>query len=490
MKAVEQVQQKDLMKKNVLLFVTFLLSIGTAFFKTFSYGQGDKALFYMTEMVSFSVLFVLVLFVFRKPALYPILAVLLISGFTCSSIFIIGATIELIPVLFVLSLISAIHFNQVVFAIGYSLGFITFLLNALNIPLTPETQSLITTSALGYILSGIILGVLIYLAARLSKQISVLMTETESRSLEQAKQKTELEQKVKSMIGDITKVNERIQANRISQEEMKIVINEVASGSLSQAEQIGGIAENANHTVESMEHLFTVSTGLEGRSMKAGQVVDESRVHMNGLHEDMNELGNILKSLNQTFETLSNTIKETNSFTGTIKGITDQTNLLALNASIEAARAGEAGKGFAVVAEEIRKLADMSSQTTDHIHQNLNKLNQNNSDALSKLGQSSEFIRKGQQSAEMAADSFQQTAEVFEHLSGQVQSLKELANQVKGKSGLVEISTSELAAVIEQSTASLEEMTATVETLNNDNILIAELMDDTAVKAKSMISAS
>lgn len=68
-------------------------------------------------------------------------------------------------------------------------------------------------------------------------------------------------------------------------------------------------------------------------------------------------------------------LERTNKMLRVVENVASQTNLLGLNAAIEAARAGQHGVGFGVVADEIRKLADDSSRSTEEINQILHDLN-------------------------------------------------------------------------------------------------------------------
>lgn len=97
------------------------------------------------------------------------------------------------------------------------------------------------------------------------------------------------------------------------------------------------------------ERALQVQQGAEKSQQAAIQIYDNIRVKLE-------------KSIAE-----ARVVEQISGLAENIAGIASQTNLLALNAAIEAARAGEQGRGFAVVAEEVRKLAEDSSQAVVQI---------------------------------------------------------------------------------------------------------------------------
>jgi methyl-accepting chemotaxis protein len=194
-------------------------------------------------------------------------------------------------------------------------------------------------------------------------------------SLESLKQ---LIRETKEMGGEV--INSSEQMTKIS-DEISMVTDEIATsiehlskGAIEQAVQNERANNRINDMIKTISNIVFNVKNSEELVIKANKAVKVGEESVQYQEVQMRENREVSKDVKNAIDDLSNKSKEIGQIIEVIRSISEQTSLLSLNAAIEAARAGEQGRGFAVVAEEVKKLAEESSNSVKKIEDIINEV--------------------------------------------------------------------------------------------------------------------
>ena len=293
---------------------------------------------------------------------------------------------------------------------------------------------------------------------------------------------------IENLQGLVKAMNEASKYVSVSSEELATTSKYAAESANEMAKAIDEISKGATEQAES------TSRGCK-RLLELGELIEEDQQNISVLTDSSNKVDNLVKeglevvdllskktieseeATNSVYQSIVKTDESSNKISeasGLITSIAQQTNLLALNASIEAARAGEHGKGFAVVANEIRKLAEQSTESTKVIDEMVNNLQKDSKEAV-------DIMKRVKKIVEEQAIHVTNTEGNYRVISDAIESSVEAVNTINKTSSVMESKKNEvldniqsLSAVAEQNAAGTEEALASIEEQSSSVNKIAE----------------
>lgn len=193
----------------------------------------------------------------------------------------------------------------------------------------------------------------------------------------------------------VDRLNEKIEATGFATENLISLTQDIAHHVDVQKETIERVVSEistysalAEEVFANIESSKSVADQTKKIARNGNEAVDSSLQAMQEIEGSVQEAKKVVHDLNVKSAQINDMLE-------IIKDIADNTNLLSLNASIEAARVGEAGRGFAVVAEEVKKLAQRSSESVGHIASTIVEMKKSIAETIGAMDKSMQKVVEG-----------------------------------------------------------------------------------------------
>ncbi|GAB4038854.1 MAG: hypothetical protein Fur0014_08030 [Rubrivivax sp.] len=243
---------------------------------------------------------------------------------------------------------------------------------------------------------------------------------------------------------------------RQSADSIRTASAEVATGNLDLSQRTEQTAGHLQQAASAMAQLRgTVANGAESARRADALAREAAGVAERG--------GAVVGEVVSTMDRISGSSRQIAEIIGVIDGIAFQTNILALNAAVEAARAGEQGRGFAVVAGEVRQLAQRSAEAAKEIK--------------SLIGTSVESVEAGARLVGDAGRTMQEIVASVRQVSVIVGEIAQAAAEQNGGLGQIHASVSLLDRTTQQNAALVEQSAAAAASLKQQAQTLTGLVE-------------
>ena len=217
----------------------------------------------------------------------------------------------------------------------------------------------------------------------------------------------------------------RIAVERVAAESK--LMDETAEGMEGSATQVSGDAQSVAAAAEqALANAQAVASATEQLTASIQEISGQIANAMQASRQAVDSG----ERTRQTIDSLSTVVAQIGDVANLIRDIAARTNLLALNATIEAARAGEAGKGFAVVAEEVKNLANQTTNSTEEISRKIEEIQSVTAEAVQAVAQIGTAIRNVDEISTTIASAMEEQSAATQDIARSVSETADAANEV------------------------------------------------------------